>query len=134
MRDFSDILKEVSYKTSRSGGAGGQHVNKVETKVAVIFHVANSQFLNENEKERLLKKLHSRIDSEGNLQIVAQESRSQHKNKALAEKKLLTLIEEALKEQKKRKPTKVSKAAHEKRLKVKRIQSENKANRKPFRF
>jgi len=134
MRDFSDILKEVSYKTSRSSGAGGQHVNKVETKVAVIFHVAGSQFLNEHEKEKLLKKLQNRIDTEGNLQIVAQESRSQYKNKALAEKKLLALIAEALKEEKKRKPTKISKAAHEKRLKVKRIHSETKANRKPFKF
>jgi ribosome-associated protein len=101
MRDFSEILKEVAYKTSRSSGAGGQHVNKVETKVMLLFNVENSGFLREDEKERILRKLQNRIDAEGNLQVVVQESRSQYKNKELAAKKLMALIESSLKEEKK---------------------------------
>lgn len=134
MRDFNEILKEVSYKTSRSGGAGGQHVNKVETKVAISFHVGQSVFFNEAEKERISKKLQNRIDKDGFLQITAQDSRSQLKNKELAEKRLLKLIEEALFEEKKRKPTKISKAAKEKRLKVKRVKSDIKQNRKQIKW
>lgn len=134
MRDFAEILKEVSYKTSRSGGAGGQHVNKVETKVAVFFNIAQSAFLNDFEKSTLISKLKNRIDNEGILHLAVQDSRSQVKNKELADKRLIELIKNALKEEKKRKPTKISKAANEDRIKVKRIKSETKQNRKKVQW
>lgn len=134
MRDFAEILKEVSYKTSRSGGAGGQHVNKVETKVAVFFNIAQSACLNDFEKSTLISKLKNRIDNEGILHLAVQDSRSQVKNKELADKRLIELIKNALKEEKKRKPTKISKAANEDRIKVKRIKSETKQNRKKVQW
>lgn len=130
MRDFNEILKEVSYKTSRSSGAGGQHVNKTESRVEVIFNIAASAFFFEDEKELLEKKLAHLLDKEGNIHITSQKNRSQHQNKEDAEKKLLDLLKKALKKPKKRKPTKIPKAAKEKRLKIKRIKSDIKQNRK----
>lgn len=130
MRDFNEILKEVSYKTSRSSGAGGQHVNKTESRVEVIFNITESSFFFDNEKEFLQQKLIHLLDKEGNLHVTSQKNRSQHQNKEDAEKKLIDLLKKALRKPKKRKPTKMSKAVKEKRLKIKRIKSDIKLNRK----
>jgi ribosome-associated protein len=130
MTNFQQILEECNYKTSRSGGAGGQHVNKVETKVEILWKPATSKFLSERQLKLVLEKLAKKIDSEGIIHFTSQESRSQAKNKTFAQQKLINAVIQALKEVKKRKPTRVSKGAKEKRLQVKRVKAETKQTRK----
>lgn len=134
MVKFEDIIKECSYKTARSGGAGGQHVNKVETKVEIIWHVETSAHLSQKQKGTILKAYPKLIDSDGYLHCQSQESRSQVKNKEKAQQKLVDLIKLALKPKKKRKKTRPPKSAKEKRIKVKRIKSETKQNRKKVQW
>ena len=130
MFDEEAILNELTFKAVRSSGSGGQHVNKVSSKIELSFSVSESLIFDDDQKERLLNKLQNRLTKQGVLILQCDESRSQHKNKALVIKRFLSLITEALRIQKKRKPTKVPKAAIRKRLKSKRNQSEKKANRK----
>ncbi len=125
------LLNELTFKATRSSGAGGQHVNKVSSQIELSFDVANSKGLSESEKTRLLKKLKSRISKEGILQLSCSESRSQHKNKSIAIERFIDLIKENLKVQKRRKKTKPGKGAIEKRLKSKKNIALKKANRKP---
>lgn len=106
-RDRNELVKSVTFKTSRSGGKGGQNVNKVSSKVEVIFHIASAPFLTFPEKELLHVRLANRIDQAGNLHVVCQEDRSQLMNKEKAMDKLLDLLEAALHLAKKRKPTRV---------------------------
>ncbi len=122
--------KEFEYITSRSSGAGGQHVNKTNSKVELRFDVLNSNLLNNNEKELLLKNSAGRINKEGILQIVSQKSRSQIKNKKTCIKKFYELIEAALTIRKERKKTKRSYKSILKRLEIKKRQSEKKDRRK----
>ncbi|HHH52220.1 MAG TPA: aminoacyl-tRNA hydrolase [Bacteroidetes bacterium] len=117
------ILKECFFKTSRSSGAGGQHVNKVETKVTLYFDIINSKTLSQNQKNVLIVKLKNKIDKSGILTISSQKSRSQLKNKKATEIKLIQLLEKSLKPEKRRIPVKVSNSAIEKRLKNKKIRS-----------
>jgi len=133
---LSDILKdrdlspEFTFTASRSSGPGGQHVNKVSTKVELRFNVKESAFLTAEEKEIILSKLANKINSESELILVAQSDRSQLKNKENAIEKFYALLAKALTPVKKRKPTKPSLAAKEKRLEEKRIRSEKKERRK----
>ena len=124
------VLQELKFRAVRSGGAGGQHVNKVSTKVELTLNLASSKAFNESEKERLYKKLNKRITTENKLLVQCDESRSQHKNREIAEDRLLKLIEEALKIPKRRKKTSPSKASVEKRLKSKRVVAKKKTSRK----
>ncbi|MBL4653544.1 MAG: aminoacyl-tRNA hydrolase [Flavobacteriales bacterium] len=123
------IIKELIIKTSRSGGAGGQHVNKTETKVEVFFDVYQSMGLSTEEKKRLSVKLQSKLIKGSLLRIVSQESRSQLGNKEDAIKKLLVLLGNSIKIPKKRKPTKVPYSKIQKRLSDKKKKSDVKANR-----
>jgi len=128
----SKLLKsELNYKYVRSSGSGGQTVNKVSSKAELYFNLEESQVFNEDEKQKLAEFLSNRLTNDGILILASDESRSQFRNKALVTQRFLELIEEGLKEEKERIPTKIPKAAKRKRLKRKRINSEKKENRKP---
>lgn len=121
---------EFIFRSSRSSGPGGQNVNKVSTKIELRFNVLHSILLSEAEKEMLLDKLKSKINNEGVLIIVSQQSRSQLKNKENAVEKLYRLIEKALTPPKERKPTTTPRHIKEKRLEAKQRLSEKKELRK----
>ncbi|MBU3822137.1 aminoacyl-tRNA hydrolase [Flavobacteriaceae bacterium XHP0103] len=124
------LLQELTFKAMRSSGAGGQHVNKVASKVELVFNLAESLVFDDNQKTRLFKKLQNRLTKEGLLILQCDESRSQHKNKELVINRFFEMIEKGLIVPKKRIPTKIPKSAIKKRLKSKRNLSEKKANRK----
>lgn len=123
-------MPEFQFKTSRSGGAGGQHVNKTETKVELIFDVNASITLNEAEKARILDKLAGNINEEGQLRLNSSESRSQLSNKENVIEKFYALLENALKKEKKRIPTVIPEAIKEGILKTKKLHSRKKAERR----
>ena len=126
------IIKELQFKAVRSSGAGGQHVNKVSSKVELLFDLQNSTEFTEEEKELLLQKLKSKLTKENVLLLSCDESRSQHKNKELVIKRFLALIISSLKVPKKRKATKPSKSSVQKRLDKKKKHAYKKAfRRKP---
>lgn len=125
-----EIEKEFNLKAIRSSGSGGQHVNKVATKIELSFNVELSQSLSQEQKEIIIDKLASRLTKENVLIIQCSETRSQLKNKRIAIQKAISIIEEALVINPERKPTKIPKAVIKKRLKSKRLNSEKKANRR----
>ncbi|MCR9181785.1 MAG: aminoacyl-tRNA hydrolase [Flavobacteriaceae bacterium] len=125
------LLNELTFKATRSSGAGGQHVNKVSSRIELSFDLQNSQGLSEDEKTRLQEKLASRLTKEGILILSCSESRSQHRNKSIVIERFLEVIKENLKVRKPRKKSKPSKGAIEKRLKSKKNNALKKANRKP---
>jgi len=127
--DKAKIIQELQFKAVRSSGAGGQHVNKVSTKIELSFDLDNSNALTETEKERIILKLSNRLTKENILLLQCDESRSQHKNKDLAIKRFLEVLENALIVPKKRRKTKPSKAAIEKRLQNKKKAAQKKVNR-----
>ncbi len=128
-----DFERELSFQASRSGGAGGQNVNKVASKVELRFHVADSQLLSDEEKALLQEKLGSRINGEGFLQLVCQAERSQLQNKEQCIARFYELLRQALTRQKKRKATKPTRASVRKRLESKRRQSDKKSSRGGFK-
>jgi len=127
--NIPDLSSEFQFLTSRSSGPGGQNVNKVNSKVELRFDIPNSYLLTDEQKETLLKKLATKITSEGLLSVVSQRDRSQLANKEDAIEKLYLLISKALKPAIRRKKTKPTKTSVEKRLTGKRIKSEIKQNR-----
>ncbi|MCX7547037.1 alternative ribosome rescue aminoacyl-tRNA hydrolase ArfB [Xanthomarina sp. F1114] len=131
MFDANLLITELNFKAIRSSGAGGQHVNKVSSKVVLNFDLSNSQVFSETQKALLFKNLSNRLTTDGVLILQSDESRSQHKNKDLVIKRFLELIKEGLKKPKKRKPTKVPRSVKLKRLSKKKQQADKKANRKP---
>ena len=124
------LQKEVSYKTSRSGGKGGQNVNKVSSKVELLFSVADSALFTDEEKILLNEKLQSRFNKDGLVQIICDEDRSQYINKQKAIDRLINLLIHALHVPKIRKVKKVSKAAKAARVENKRILSAKKESRR----
>lgn len=124
--DFNQVLNEVNFSFSRSSGAGGQHVNKVATKVTLHFDIVQSNALSEIEKQQIRSRLSKKINKGGALVLYTDSSRSQHKNKKLLIDKFQKLLEKALKKRKKRIRTKPSKEANIKRLKRKKEHSEKK--------
>ena len=120
---------ELVFKTSRSSGPGGQNINKLNTKVAVILDIQNCSFLNKEQKEAVLKKLAARITKDKKLITTSQKFRTQKANRNFAVEKLTILLENALKRVKKRKPTKPTFTAVEKRLKSKKMKSQIKQQR-----
>ncbi len=130
MFNRTSLLQELSFKAVRSSGAGGQHVNKVSSKIELSFNVLESLALTEEQKTRIVVKLQHRLTKNHVLILQCDESRSQHKNKELIIKRFLDLIETSLIVPRKRVPTKIPKSVIRKRLKNKRNLSEKKANRK----
>src|SRR3970282_2425420 len=98
--DLNKILKEVTYNFSRSGGKGGQNVNKVETKVELVFNIDDSMTLDNSVKELFKKKLHNKIDKEGNIRVVSQTERTQLGNKKKVNEKFVKMVNNALKKEK----------------------------------
>lgn len=127
---MKDFTKEIKITASRSGGPGGQNVNKVNTKVEIRLNITNSTILTDEEKLILLKKLDNKINNAGEIIVTAQAERSQLKNKEAAIHKLNRMISNALKIKKKRYQTKIPKASKEKRLQEKHVTSDKKTFRK----
>jgi ribosome-associated protein len=125
------LQSELQFKAVRSSGAGGQNVNKVASKVELTYDLEASMGLSDEEKERLKRKIGNRLTTENLLLLQCEESRSQHKNKALVIQRFFEVIKEGLIVPKKRIATRIPRAVVKKRLKKKKVRSEKKANRKP---
>ncbi|HZW62299.1 MAG TPA: alternative ribosome rescue aminoacyl-tRNA hydrolase ArfB [Flavobacteriaceae bacterium] len=129
--DEAALLKELHFTATRSSGSGGQHVNKVSSKVELQFNIHASQIFSEEQKQQLLSELQSKLTKDKVLILRCDQTRSQHKNKEIVIDRFFSLLAEALKVEPERKPTKVPKHIKIKRLKQKRQHAEKKSSRKP---
>lgn len=121
---------ELVVRATRSGGAGGQHVNTSSTRIEIVWNVQASRALTDEQRERVLQKLSSRLDGDRNVRVVASDRRSQRQNRESAEVRLSELVRQALVVPKKRRPTKPSRAAKQARLESKRKLSDKKRERR----
>lgn len=130
MLPYQELEREFNFKAIRSSGSGGQHVNKVATKIELSFSVSESLVLNQHQKAIIIEKLYNRLTKDQVLILQCGETRSQLKNKRIAISRAFSVLEAALEVKAERKPTKVPKSVIKKRLKNKKIQSEKKASRR----
>lgn len=132
MKNKDQILSEITYKAIRSSGPGGQHVNKVSSKIVLIFDLVNSTAFSDVEKERLTQFFSSSINKEGIIQLASDESRSQVKNKKIVTDRFFTLLKDGLYVPKPRKKTKPSKSAITKaKVQKKQLSEKKKLRKKP---
>ena len=128
--DLSIPRSEIETRATRSSGAGGQHVNKTASRIEITWNIRTSRSLSDDQRDRLLAKLESRLSEEGVIRIVASDTRSQLRNREHAEKRLAELIARSLTIRKRRKPTRRPRAANEARLTEKKKNSEKKRDRR----
>jgi ribosome-associated protein len=122
---------ELTYRATRAGGPGGQHVNTSSTRIELVWNVERSQALTETQRARLREKLRTRLDADGNVRVVASTFRSQARNRSEADERFAALVRRALMVPKPRKRTRPKRAAIESRLQSKRRHSEKKRDRRP---
>ena len=131
---IQDLLPDITFRSSRSGGKGGQNVNKVSSKVELNFDYQSSTLFNVDEKELLKRKLSNKMTSDGLIQVISEEERSQYLNKERTLQKLIILLKNALHVNKVRRATKPRKSAIEKRLLNKHTQALKKMSRRKGDF
>jgi len=125
---------ELDVRVSRSSGAGGQHVNKTSSRVEIFWNIPSSRAVSEEERSRLMAKLGSKLTTEGSIRVVASDMRSQGRNRERAEERLAELVRRALVIQRKRRPTKPTRASKEARLEGKKRQASKKRDRQRKSF
>jgi ribosome-associated protein len=134
MLEVSDGLaiprSELEYRASRAGGAGGQHVNTSSTRIELLWNVARTTVLDDERRARVATRLATRIDGEGWLRVVSSARRSQQQNREAAEARLVELVRGALVVQKRRRPTRPTRASQEERIRDKKKRSETKRRRR----
>ncbi|MEI6766771.1 MAG: alternative ribosome rescue aminoacyl-tRNA hydrolase ArfB [Bacteroidota bacterium] len=128
--DLQPLLLNITYRTSRSSGSGGQNVNKVSTRVELLFDLGACAILSDSDKQKISLKLKNRINSDGILRIVSQKERTQLGNKKVVTAKFFNIIENCLKPVKRRRATQVPEAEKETRIREKKIKSVIKENRR----
>ena len=121
---------ELTFRASRAGGPGGQHVNTSSTRVEVLWNLERSRAVSDEQRARIRDKLAGRLDSEGNLRVVASSHRSQTRNREAAEARLADLLRRALIVPKRRRKTRPTASSVESRLREKRLRSEKKTHRR----
>jgi len=128
--DISIPRSELTYRATRSGGPGGQHVNTSSTRIELLWDLEGSRAVTDEQRDRLRTKLAPRLDGDGMVRVVASDRRSQQQNRDAADERLAALVRHALHVPKKRRKTKPTAAAKERRIKEKKLRSERKRERR----